>query len=491
MSTRINVNIGDGGLLDRNAQQQAAARQANQQRATANKAAAEGQRQLEAVRISQGRDPVTGERLPSAGSSSRIQRIDQEPAANRRDGIGVLLVPEFSYAPYGGMFTGIRGRTKGGTIIFSRNLFDFTFLDFGFTPPLIYGDEMDVVQGGGPLGLNALRVLEPVSPLIEIQDWQPGLDPTAIPEGTWYKLTSQDYLASLRYALVTAKYDSVGRNVYQNVPDQVDPPATGELLLLSGNVVPAIPKKRCIDFENLTHEFMVNLTNNASPQSGAVISEVSFADGRSASVTVSAEGVSFLVSASERVGSVAPNPLENPAGYSVWMPPFLIVNEAKVGLQNVFDITFNSEWQVFLRITDGNLSTSDSFTSSTGRIYSGWNETVIGGFSNVYPDPRLTSADALRWVHCAMVRRRNPSTGKREWSFYWAGVRLATAEIKPEWDTTFGNRPLAAGIELRATIGSRSIPEYILPSIHGYRFTPRALYDGDTIQSPAAINRLL
>jgi hypothetical protein len=89
MSTRINVNIDDGGLVDRNAQQQAAARQANQQRATAEKAAAEGQRQLEEERIRKGLDPDTGERLPSAGSSSRIQRIDQEPAANRRDALSV------------------------------------------------------------------------------------------------------------------------------------------------------------------------------------------------------------------------------------------------------------------------------------------------------------------------------------------------------------------------------------------------------------------
>jgi len=90
MSTRINVNIGDGGLLDRNAQQQAAARQANQQRATAEKAAAEGQRQLEEERISQGCDPVIGERLFSAGSSSRIQRIDQEPAAFRRGDLPMI-----------------------------------------------------------------------------------------------------------------------------------------------------------------------------------------------------------------------------------------------------------------------------------------------------------------------------------------------------------------------------------------------------------------
>jgi hypothetical protein len=90
MSTRINVNIGDGGLLDRNAQQQAAARQANQQRASADKTAVEGQRQLEQERIRKGLDPVTGRPLAippssaSAGSSSRIQRIDQEPAANRQ-----------------------------------------------------------------------------------------------------------------------------------------------------------------------------------------------------------------------------------------------------------------------------------------------------------------------------------------------------------------------------------------------------------------------
>jgi hypothetical protein len=89
MSTRINVNIGDGGLLDRNAQQQAAARQANQQRASADKAAVEGQRQLEQERIRKGLDPATGRPLAippssaSTGSSSRIRRIDQEPAANR------------------------------------------------------------------------------------------------------------------------------------------------------------------------------------------------------------------------------------------------------------------------------------------------------------------------------------------------------------------------------------------------------------------------
>jgi hypothetical protein len=137
MSTRINVNIGDGGLLDRNAQQQAAARQANQQRASADKAAAEGQRQLEAVRISQGRDPVTGERLPSAGSSSRIQRIDQEPAANRRSilGLDIGSMWFFTEPPVGIATAGWRFApgflVPGGVTGINARLLTFTGFSFG------------------------------------------------------------------------------------------------------------------------------------------------------------------------------------------------------------------------------------------------------------------------------------------------------------------------------------------------------------------------
>jgi hypothetical protein len=96
MTTRINITVDAEGLLNRNAQQQAASRQANQQRIDTEKAAVEGQAQLEQERVRKGLDPATGEPLISAGSSalisagssalssSRIRRIDQEPAANRR-----------------------------------------------------------------------------------------------------------------------------------------------------------------------------------------------------------------------------------------------------------------------------------------------------------------------------------------------------------------------------------------------------------------------
>jgi hypothetical protein len=84
MSTRINVTVGDGGLLDRNAQQTAANRQAKllaDQRATAE---AEGVERRAADRIAAGLDPLTGLPASTPSSASTINRLDQEPAANRR-----------------------------------------------------------------------------------------------------------------------------------------------------------------------------------------------------------------------------------------------------------------------------------------------------------------------------------------------------------------------------------------------------------------------
>jgi hypothetical protein len=90
MSTRINVTVGDGGLLDRNAQQTAANRQARvlaDQRAAAE---AEGVERRATDRTAAGLDPLTGLPASTPSSASTINRLDQEPAANRRGGQGYL-----------------------------------------------------------------------------------------------------------------------------------------------------------------------------------------------------------------------------------------------------------------------------------------------------------------------------------------------------------------------------------------------------------------
>jgi hypothetical protein len=84
MSTRINITIDSGGLLDRNAQQTAANRQAKvlaDQRAAAETLGVE---RRAADRIAAGLDPLTGLPASTPSSASTINRLDQEPAANRR-----------------------------------------------------------------------------------------------------------------------------------------------------------------------------------------------------------------------------------------------------------------------------------------------------------------------------------------------------------------------------------------------------------------------
>ena len=95
MTTRINVTVDDGGLLDRNAQQQAANRQGYVVRNEQNKAATQGEAELQQRRTAEGRDPAAGQVLPSRGS--RIRRIDQEPAAFRYGGFIQIGAVIFKY----------------------------------------------------------------------------------------------------------------------------------------------------------------------------------------------------------------------------------------------------------------------------------------------------------------------------------------------------------------------------------------------------------
>jgi hypothetical protein len=95
MTTRITVTTGDGGLVERNAQQQAANRQGAVVRNNANKATAAGTERRRLDRIAAGLNPETGEPLippPSTttlarlGSASTpgIPRLNQQIGASRQ-----------------------------------------------------------------------------------------------------------------------------------------------------------------------------------------------------------------------------------------------------------------------------------------------------------------------------------------------------------------------------------------------------------------------
>ena len=93
MSTTINVTVDDGGLPAKNRQQTAANRQAFVQGQASQQAAQQGADQRAADRRAAGLDPATGRPLASAGASSRLPRIQQEPAANRKAGAFIEVLP--------------------------------------------------------------------------------------------------------------------------------------------------------------------------------------------------------------------------------------------------------------------------------------------------------------------------------------------------------------------------------------------------------------
>jgi hypothetical protein len=83
MSTQINIAVDSGGLLNRNAQQTSANRQAKLTQDVQAKAGEDGKAEQEKRRLQQGSDRLTG-KLLVGNNASRIRRIDQQPAANRQ-----------------------------------------------------------------------------------------------------------------------------------------------------------------------------------------------------------------------------------------------------------------------------------------------------------------------------------------------------------------------------------------------------------------------
>jgi hypothetical protein len=158
MSTRINVTVGDGGLLDRNAQQTAANRQARvlaDQRATAE---AEGVERRAADRIAAGLDPLTGLPASTPSSASTINRLDQEPAANRRSAVRfphVFWVPFFTSDPSlntGGKQTFVISTETGvrETVEFTYTLPPNAFYTQGSAPEPAEGKALFMSGQSGP-----------------------------------------------------------------------------------------------------------------------------------------------------------------------------------------------------------------------------------------------------------------------------------------------------------------------------------------------------
>jgi hypothetical protein len=129
--------------------------------------------------------------------------------------------------------------------------------------------------------------------------------------------------------------------------------------------------------------------------------------------------------------------------------------------------------------------------------YSATNVAVSGVTADVIP----SVANPATFHHVAVVQQPGSTPTTRNVSRYYNGQRLAydqdvDAGLLAEWDTQDAPNPAARLLGIYAEIGIAFGEEGGAPTIsqpskaHGFRFTPRALYTGDTYTPPTSITRL-
>jgi hypothetical protein len=465
MSTRINVTVGDGGLLDRNAQQTAANRQARvlaDQRAAAE---AEGVERRAADRTAAGLDPLTGLPASTPSSASTINRLDQEPAANRREG-GVLLEPKSGFVDYGGTLTGVRSVSAGPykPSIFSR----FSHED---TTEYFYGrnyPEMEFLPTGGPDGKSGAlqgrpvfeEIVNPTTPLVSGGDF--------ITEPVASYLEQQE----LVYAAV-GPYDTVLNWQYPN-SFSIDRDSSAKIVNLSGDVVESVPRAPAVGrIKSCTHEMYVRLGGQTVPTESFIIrSENRTIGGPSMTVFFALEGLRYSLSFTLR--------LQDSDIFSG-----ATASESFVALRTVFPDqyrTLSMNVRAFNSPREGQSPTT-VFTDH----YTGNNNPALGLY-----DPKLPAdIEDGSWFHLAVVRTSVPESNLFSRAIYFNGVKIIdNIRTNENWVDTFGKQPVSARITLFGFRGGWPPSKVSMPSIHGYRFTPRALYSGDSFTPSPAITRL-
>jgi hypothetical protein len=472
MSTRINVTVGDGGLLDRNAQQTAANRQARvlaDQRATAE---AEGVERRAADRTAAGLDPLTGLPASTPSSASTINRLDQEPAANRR-GAGVLLVPQTPYVDFGGTLTGVYGRAKsGGRVLFSRFVYEDT-VNYVFGR---YSPELRFAVNEGPDNNNALA-LDYSYPFVDqgiFTDYLPG--PGPLPQGTFYNVrTSPAERAVLQYAVTPSAYDGLSGNP-QSLTGLGDPPPY-DYLDLTGEVNELLISKANSTYTGTTHELLIRFALDTTKLGELRTTSSIFIEsvGRTVNFTMRVEGFDLLFAAYEDVELVLNTSVTDPdSGFPI----------------NANDVQVQEKLHLRIEVRSSTAFNVENESPSGLLLYSGSsnpNDPLLG----TPFDPLIEQLDGTEWCHCALVRVFDSSINNYKWFMYWRGKKLASFIAKPEWLTSSGAAPVRGALALISTRASAAPPEYLLPAVHGYRFTSKALYRDSVITPPPSITRLV
>jgi hypothetical protein len=121
---------------------------------------------------------------------------------------------------------------------------------------------------------------------------------------------------------------------------------------------------------------------------------------------------------------------------------------------------------------------------------------TFDGYNSLQP-LRVPGAATPEWQHLAIVQTPGSTEETRNVSYYWSGQRLALlsnidAAREGGW-VRFSNVNLQMRFGNLVPFYDMPWQDYVVTNSalgHGFRFTPRALYTGDTYTPPTSITRL-
>lgn len=194
------------------------------------------------------------------------------------------------------------------------------------------------------------------------------------------------------------------------------------------------------------------------------------------------------------------------------LPPYAVGSRGPFSMINFafgqFNLRAVRTWSMEVLPSDGSgIPVTETVTPYSSVLFTG------GPFHNYYsndiePYPtfdgysflqplRVPGLATTEWRHFAIVQVPGPTEETRTLHYYWNGQRLATVSGLGEADEYRWERYTSMSFQLQYgnLVRDYDLPwqDYVVTDGglgHGFRFTPRALYTGDTYTPPVSITAL-
>jgi hypothetical protein len=362
------------------------------------------------------------------------------------------MEPAAGFINYGGTLSGIRSTAKKITApIFSRKQYENDPISGQATYAANFPEAAFLPAGGPTSAGNALRLVQSVNYLPTTRQYQSFSD-GLIYDYTFYPVSPQVDVTRLIYAATKQDYDTV---LAWPTGSATPPTEPFQIQLKTGALEAVQARPKLASLTEFTQELFIQCGNTAA-NTGLmrVVNNASFQT--YGDVLLVFAGVTFR---------------------------FLYLSTVATFQSDVgSDLTTGQNIQIANLSYSASLNSSISLSSEQLALSTSPDSSlfVFGSVSG--------GIVGQQWVHIAVVKKTLPE-GPR-WYFYLNGIRQATGvDIieQPSWASTYGQQPISGYVQMEASRQFSAPAELLLPSIHGFRFTPKALY-AENFTPPSVIN---